>query len=467
MSVSQSSLVNATRQKNALTENGALTNSTTLSNTLNLFFLAGASRNLSESEIERLVIAAMTENPEDTTKIIFWAGDIRGGAGERRFFKTALKVLERDFPETFEKNIQNVAEFNRFDSLFGFYNNKDVMSYLAKELYTNKNGLLAKWMPREGKAGNQQFRRAFLKHMDITPKQYRKLVVRNSKTVETNLSNKDYTFEYSYVPSVAFNKYRKAFARNDQERFFGFIQKSNNGKAKINAGAIFPYDIYRSYSSRGNDRESINAQWNQLPDYIGDSEERILPVCDVSGSMHGTPMEISVSLGVYISERNKSIFKDAFITFSERPQMNYLKGNTTQRFDQLQRADWGYNTNLVAVFGLVLDSAVRSNISQDEMPTKILIISDMEFDQASKTKTNFEKIREIYNSYGYKLPDLIFWNVNARSTSNFPVAYNEEGVALVSGASPTILKSVLSGSLSPIKIMKDTIGNKRYNVVKY
>ena len=466
MSVSNSSLVNSTRQKDTLTENGAITNSTTLSDVLNLFFLAGASRNLSKKDIETLIIKSMNENELSTLKVIFWAGDIRGGAGERRFFKIALKTLSTYYPAIFKKNVRLTSLFNRYDSLFQFHDNEGILSYLHHTLVTNRCSLLAKWMPREGKVKNQELRKAFLKFSGMSPKRYRKLLSELSNTLETNLSNKDYSFEYSHVPSVAFNKYRKAFYRNDETRITDFISKVESGEEKINAGAIFPYDILRSYARDTSKPEPINAQWSQLPNYMEGSDERILPVCDVSGSMHGLPIEICISLGVYISERNKSIFKDAFITFSENPTMNFLSGTTTERFGQLSRADWGMNTDLQATFNLILSSALRENISQDEMPTKLLIISDMEFDRCAKGDTNFDNIKKDYADAGYKMPDIVFWNVDGRSTDNFPVAFNEEGVALVSGASPSILKSVLNGSLDPMRVLNDTINAERYSVLK-
>ena len=469
MAVSKSTLVNSTRQKDTLTENGAVTNSTTLSDVLNLFFLAGASRNLSEIDIENLIRKAMVEDELSTLKVIFWAGDIRGGAGERRFFKVALKTLSEFYPAIFAKNFALAPEFNRFDSLFDFYEDEQVLSYLFNTLTVHNNGLLAKWMPREGKVKNQDFRKAFLKFSGMKSKAYRKLLSKLSETLETNLSNKDYSFEYSHVPSVAFNKYRKAFYRNDEARITDFIGKVESGEEKINAGAIFPHDLYRSYA-RGDNSASINAQWSQLPNYMEGSDEKILPIVDVSYSMNGMPMDVAISLGTYISERNTSIFKDAFITFHERPTMHYLQGTTTERFSFLQRAPWGGCTNLHATFDLVLNSAVSNNLPQSDMPTKLLVISDMEFDHAegyhNSNTTNFEVIKEKYEQSGYKMPDLVFWNVDGRSTDNFPVSFNEDGVALVSGASPSILKSVLNGTLNPMTVLNDTINSERYSALK-
>jgi len=205
---------------------------------------------------------------------------------------------------------------------------------------------------------------------------------------------------------------------------------------------------------------------------MADSEERILPICDVSGSMtcnYGggslTPMDISVSLGLYVSERNKSIFKDAFITFSESPKMQYLKGTIVQRMDQLERADWGMNTNLNKAFGLILARAVEEKLSPDEMPTCLLIISDMEFDNCANL-TNYEKILENYECSGYEIPKIVFWNVHGRA-GNVPVSAKQKNVGLVSGATPAVIKGVLSGkTFTPVDIMLETLNDEAYAEVK-
>lgn len=476
--MSNSKLVDSCRTKDTLTENGALTNSTTLNANLDLFFAAGACRTRSDSDIRRLLSSAFSEDAELALKTVFWAGDIRGGAGERRFFKIALNYIKETFPETFVNNIDNVPFYNRWDSLFQFANNTEVLTAVRAGL-SNKDGLLAKWMPREGKAANQEFRKAFCKFAGLSPKKYRKLLTELSSTIEQQLSAKKFNeIEYKSVPSVAFNKYRKSFYRNDEGRFNDFISSVEKGEAKINAGAIFPHDIYRSFERRA-DRRSINAQWSQLPNYLEDSNEKILPVCDVSGSMNGTPMEISIALGIYLSERNNSIFKDAFVTFSANPQMQYLKGDFCQRAEQLRRADWGMNTNLTATFDMVLNKAKANGLTQDDMPTSILIISDMEFDNATRSGnsgwgsrtgtvpvTNFEAIKEKYENAGYEMPKLIFWNVDSRN-DNFPISQNDEGVALVSGASPSVVKSVLSGRVNPLEVMIRTVKAPRYDKVKF
>ena len=324
--------------------------------------------------------------------------------------------------------------------------------------------LLAKWLSRKKCIiRGKDFTKDLQKHLNLTPKEYRKLIVSNSNTLEQQMTKKEWSeINYSQVPSVASNKYRKAFYRNDEERYTKFIEKVTTGEEKINASAIFPYDLYRAYS-RGDNTKSIDAQWSNLPNYMTDTNKQILPVCDVSGSMSGTPMDISVSLGVYLSERNRGIFKDAFITFSHKPVMQVLKGSTCSRFAQLERADWEGNTDLNKVFELILNSAIRESLPESEMPNMLLIISDMEFDSCG-TLTNYENIELKYSQAGYKIPEIIFWNVNSRS-NNLPVSKNDKNVALISGASPSIVKSVLTGEISPIAVMNRTLNSERYDRV--
>ena len=454
-----SKLIQALSTKDSFTANGAITHSTSLNAVLDLFFIAGASRTMEESAIQNMLTKAYADNKFLTLKVIFWAGDIRGGQGERRFLRIALKWLETYHNSVLEQLLQFVPEFNRWDSLFELSSDKSLQ--LIHKALADKNQLCAKWMPRKKQYDN--FASKFRKRFGLTPKQYRQLIVENTNVVETQMCKKEWSeIEYKKIPSVAFSKYRKAWARNDGERFKQFIDDVNAGKQKIHASVIFPHDIYKSYKA-GGDEASINAQWNCLPNYLENSEERILPVCDVSGSMSGTPMDISVSLGLYFSERNKSVFKDAFITFSEKPKLQHLKGNLTQRIQQLESADWGMSTNLASVFMLILNKAVENKLSNDDLPTMIVIISDMEFNMASKSQTNFEFIDKAFAKHEYKRPSLIFWNVNGRE-NNVPVNKNDKNVALVSGCSPVTIKSILSArEITPVEVMMTALNDKRYD----
>lgn len=486
-------LLEAMTEKDTYTANGAVTNSTSHNACLDLFFLAGACRNESEQNIINKLICAYDEDRVKCLKIIFWAGDIRQGAGERRFFKLALKWLNNSHQDDLIKYLSYVPEFSRWDVLFDLVDNDKVLDYICENI--KSNGLLCKWLPRKSSTVDKKKtvsgdtttivkKKRFLynglagkiqKKLGLSAKDYRKLLVENTKVVEQKMCAKDWqNINYEHVPSVAMNKYNKAWYRNDGERFKAYLESVKSGEKKINASAIFPHDIIKNalygstfyYGDYGKLNEAQITQWNNLPNWLEGKANSIIPVCDVSGSMYGLPMCISVALGLYISERNEGDFKDAFITFSERPQLQLLKGNINDRIHQLIKADWGCNTDFEAVFDLILDKAVYNRLSQDDIPKTILAISDMEFDCAtSHTETNFNAIKAKFERYGYKLPQIVFWNVNGR-VGNVPVTMRDENVALVSGASPSIIRAVLTDNINPIKIMNNTIETERYNFIQ-
>lgn len=456
--------------KNTLTENGALTNSTSLNPILDLFFIAGACRKEKQNKIEGLIAKSFESNKLLTLKLIFWAGDIRNGAGERRFFKIALNWLNQNYPDILNKNLKHIPHFSRWDVLFEI-DNKNILPMITKALIKEKNGLVAKWLPRKKQYNN--FANKIRKYLDITPKQYRALLVEASNVVETKICSKKWNeIEYKKVPSIAMNKYINCFYKNDNDRFKKYIEDIKDGKTSINSGVIFPHTIIQKALNQFGEvkkdklTEADIVQWNNLPNYLQNMASKMLPVCDVSGSMYGLPIAISIALGIYISERNNGIFKDAFITFSESPQMQFLKGNLNDRISQLFESDWGMSTNLQSVFNLILNKAIENKINDSQMPDKILIISDMEFNTAcDNTFTNFEEIENKYRQNNYKMPSIVFWNVNGR-VGNCPITVENKNVALVSGATPSIITTVLSSDIDPINIMLKTINNERYDILE-
>ena len=457
-----SRLVNSTRQYNSLTANGAVTHSTSLSACLDLFFLAGASRNMQESDIIMVFERARAEDKNLAYKILFWARDARGGAGEKRFFQIVMEHISKQYAYDYDQLAIYIPEFGYWKDVFKIEHPTDNnLNWIATQLNESPNAnLLAKWFPRRGK-----WFVAMHQYLKVTPKEFRKRLVSMTKVVETQMCANEWSeINYSQVPSVAMNKHRNAFLKRDADRYTDYIADVQAGKQKINASVLFPHQLYQAIQRREN-ADAVEAQWNALPDYMADSTERIIPVCDVSGSMEGLPMDVSVSLGIYISERNQGIFKDAFLTFSERPEMNYLKGSLSERMRQLQRADWGMSTNLQATFDLILNSAMRDSLPESEMPTKLLIISDMEFNEADRGRTNLDAIKQKYSNAGYKMPEIVFWNVNGR-VGNVPASMDESGIGLVSGFSPSILKSVLKGEIySPQQLMLDTVDTARYSCI--
>ena len=309
--------------------------------------------------------------------------------------------------------------------------------------------------------------------------EFRHFIVSKTQVVENFMcANKWNSIKYEEVPSVAGLRYKNTFIKHDNERYNQYIQNVLSNKTKINSSVLYPNDIYHNYKYQSNGAisiDAIKAMWDNLPNFMEGCKDRILPVCDVSGSMYGTPMEVSVALGCYISERNEGPFKDAFITFSSKPELQILSGDIISRFNQLSNAHWGMNTNLQAVFDLILNRAQETNMAQELMPTKLLIISDMHFDMAVGTAnywygytpepTNFEAIKAKYAAAGYEMPGIIFWNVNG-DAGNVPVTMRDQNVGLVSGYSPSILKSVLQAKvLSPIELMLNTVNTERYSII--
>jgi hypothetical protein len=477
-------LIDALQQENILTENGMATNSSSLNACVDLFFNVGAMRGQDKERLIATFSKAFNEDPQRAMKILFWARDIRGGAGERQIFKDILIYLAKDHDLALKPNLKYVTEYGRWDdllTLFGTRLEKDVMSLIQIALGQG-DGLCAKWMPRKGQ--NAEKLRNF---MAMSPKQYRKTLVNLTNVVETKMCAKEWdTIEFGKLPSVASARYQKAFGKNAYESYSAYIESLVKGEAKINAGAVYPYDITKSITL-GNSKVA-NEQWKALPNYMEGSTERILPVVDVSGSMstpagdnkNVTCMDVAISLGLYISERNEGNFKNAFVTFSNDPQLQVLSGTLTDRYRQLQKADWGMSTDLQKVFQLILDQATKHNLDQDEMPTKILILSDMEFNEAtnstggwysreSKTEWNLtaqHMIEQMYAAAGYQVPQIVYWNIQSRN-GGVPVAFDKQGTALVSGFSPSIMTSLLKGEIeSPQQIMDLTIMSERYANIK-
>ena len=455
-----------------LTDNGMVTNNTTLNKCVDLFFSIGSMRGKSKDKVVKVFEEAFNENPLVASKVLFWARDVRGGSGERKVFRDVISSLTTNSPQTVRKNIALIPEFGRWDDVLVLFGTEleDDMYSLIRTALTKGDGLCAKWMPRKGVIAN-----GLRKLFKVTPKQYRKMLVELTNVVETKMCARDWeAIDYSKLPSLASSRYQKSFKRNDWTRYEEYKAALVNGTAKVNAGAVYPYDIIKSMNMGGDDVVN-EKQWESLPNWMEGSEERILPVVDVSGSMvcevAGNPnltcMDIAISLGMYISERNVGNFKDAFITFSENPELQYLRGSLNARLHQLRRAEWGMSTDLEKVFNLILTQAKNNNITEEFMPTKILILSDMQFNQANRRDSLGAQsmIEEMYSEAGYKVPDIVYWNLNAKG-GNFPVEFDKNGTALVSGFSPSILKSILGGkNMTPESILMETINDIRYSLV--
>jgi hypothetical protein len=454
----QSALITNMQKKDTKTENGMTAHSTSNSACVDFFFNCGAMRDWTPQQKQNAFIKAYNENPEWAIKTLFYSRDVRHGQGERQLFRDLIDAVPTHL-------LNLVPEYGRWDDLFYVPMEKQPEIFaIIKQGLQDVNGLCAKWMPRQGPIAKTL--RDFLGY---SPKEWRKLLVNMTKVVEQKMCAKEWTdINYGHVPSQASKIYRNAFKRHDAMGYTDFLTKVEKGKQKINAGAIHPHEILVPYTKHQvfpQQDKTVEALWKAQPNYLKGTN-KLLPVCDVSGSMEGLPLDVCVALGIYISERNEGPFKDAFITFSDKPQLEVLKGNLLQRVTQLKKAHWEMNTNLEAVFDLILNTANKNKVAKEDMPETVLIMSDMQFDQCTKhNKTAIGMIKQKYKQSNYDIPKVVFWNL--RAVASTVPAKDKEGVALVSGFSPSIMKSILEGEdFSPTGIMLKTILSPRYENIK-
>ncbi|MBR5975094.1 MAG: DUF2828 family protein [Clostridiales bacterium] len=479
-----------------VTENGAATYRSTKSECLDFFSCAGALRYVSDREVVDRFIGAWSEDPDLSLRILFFARDIRKGLGERRTFRLIMKYLAVHAPESVRKNLPFFAEFGRYDDLLVLLDTpveKDVLELIGAQVRTDMEAavqgesvsLLGKWLPSVNASSKETVRlgRRIAKALGMSEAEYRKTLVtlrEKIRILENHLRQKDYSFEYEQQPSRALLKYRKAFERRDKKRYNQYLKDVSDGKAKMNTSCVSPHEIvtpllrggmYRMNGGPVTEAEetALETTWAALPDFAGASDA--LAVVDTSGSMYcrygGTvyPAAVAISLGLYFAERNKGAFGNHFISFSETPQLIEIKGRSLKdRVNYVESKSEIANTNIEAVFGLLLKTAVKNKLPASALPKRLFIISDMEFDCCAKgaAVTNFERAKKMFTEAGYDLPQIVFWNVAARSRQ-VPVEKNEQGVILVSGSTPMIFSMVTEGNIDPYAFMLSVVNGKRYS----
>lgn len=470
------------------TENGALTHKSTTSDLLDLFALGGAYRNRSDLDIVQLVNRAFYEDQLYTLKCLFYLRDIREGQGERRFFKTAIKFLAIDHTDAIRRNLKMIPIYGRWDDLYALVDTplEDEMfrfmyEQVCLDLESKTPSLLGKWLKSENASSKETKMLAYKTRMafNLTSKQYRKTLTHlraKINVLETLMSeNRWDEIEFDKIPSVAGLKYRNAFARRDviKEKYREFAMNENS---TVNAQAIYPYQCIHEVMKHAGwwghrrlgdiDRAMINKYWDNLADYINEAEFNGIAVVDTSGSMSGTPIEVALSLGMYCAEKCSGPFANHFITFSHNPDLVELKGDDfCDKVINMNQADWEMNTDVAAVFDLLLNTAIRNNCTQDEIPQNIIIISDMEFDHCGGINVNatlFENIADKWQEHGYTMPKLIFWNVDARK-NNIPM-FDNGYVNFVSGFSPVLYEQILK-NMSAYDVMMDKLNSARYKEI--
>lgn len=477
---------NAMKQENKFTrtENGAVALNTTSDARLDLFGTIGALREADENRITTLFSEAFAQDKLFATKIAFYARDIRCGLGERKTFRTIIRYMAEHHPEALRPNLDLIGVFGRYDDLYELIGTpleddmwKTMKNQFDEDLKNLNEGkaisLLAKWIKTADASSTKTRKLGILTAQKLGYPVYNfKRIVRSMRkqigVVESLMSaGKWNEIKYPEVPSRAMMIYRKAFAKHDPDGFNDFINKADKGEVKINASTLYPYDIVEKILYGRENNKVLEAQWKALPDYVEQGTNALI-MADVSGSMYGRPMATSIGLAIYFAERNTGAYHNLFMTFSSCPQIVSLKGETLhQKIINVAKANWGYGTDLKAAFKKVLDIAEKNNISQEEMPKAIVVISDMEIDYSgNKDWTFYDKMEKKFRKAGYVIPNIIFWNVNSRHDV-FHADSKRKGVQLASGQSVTVFKQILQNlGYNPIEAMENVINSERYDCIK-
>jgi hypothetical protein len=465
-------------------------------------------RKVDETHLGELLEASWNEDALDTLKICFYNRDCRGGKGERKLFYQSLQwVIKNKGVKHVLKNLALVTEYGRWEDLLVFMHKKEkkdedtqmiksedelsvaVAKLFAEQLKTDKTAmgegkpitLCAKWAPTENCKHDKLSGASKLicTELNVNYKVYRKEYLTPLrayiKVVESFICAKEFTkIDYNKVPGVAMNKLKKVFEKHDKERFEEYQQKLKSGDkdTKVNAATVEPHDLVRQYFNGAPEDTIIEEQWKVIQQRVAElgTLKDCIVISDVSGSMSGTPMEVAIALGLLISSLTREPYTNQIITFHEQPQFHTVVGNTLHdRVNDVKAMSWGMSTNFQAVFDMILQRAKENKLPQDEMPRRLFVVSDMQFDAADAGggfKTHYEILQEKYTQAGYVMPQVVFWNVRATSTRDVTNNATDQNVAMISGFSPSILKAVLNGEdFSPFGVLRTAIDDERYKKI--
>lgn len=488
------------------TENGALTHKSTGTDLYDMFALGGAMRTRSDEDVILMFQKAYKENPVYAMKCLFYLRDVRGGQGERRFFRTVMKYMAKYNADAIRDMIQHIPEYGRWDDLYVFVDTpleKDAFEFikgqLALDVQCKTPSLLGKWLKSENTSSAESRKLAHITktYMGMTSRQYRKtlsILRARINIVERLMSeNRWDEIEFDKIPSRAGLIYKNAFARHDIEREKNgartYEDFAKDTTTKVNAKALYPYEVVdkalnrmrRSWGSTvaldDTDRLMINKYWDNLADYFNGKTFNGMAIVDTSGSMCGSeasaPINVAISLGMYCAEKAKGPFQNHFISFESNPHFIEVEGvDFCDKVYRVSRAPWGGSTNIEGAFDMMLDVAIANHCTQDEIPQNLIVISDMEFNYCVSSNayrsswggggvndTLFEKMRAKWAVHGYAMPHLVFWNVQARQ-NNIPMR-DEANVSYVSGMSPVIYEMLLSGKTAQ-DLMYEKLDSERY-----
>ena len=428
------------------TTNGAITNKTSGKECLDLFTRIGNMRYEDRLRILEEFNKAYQDDKQLATQVLFWARAAREGSGERKTFHTVLREIGETSPAFISDNARTLAELGYWKDLVPYFHIQGVVKTFAQAI-REKDRLACKWAPRKCAVLRDE--------LGFTNRDYRKWLKRYSETVEQQMSNSEWSdIQYSSVPGAAMRRYNKAFDTKDNQRF---VDWKNDKTSKASVSATYPHEVLQTEDSALADK-----MWENLPNFLEESNENILPMIDTSGSMWGEPLAIAISLGMYLSERSKGEFHDMFLTFSEETELVKIQGdNVKERLNNISRAGWGMNTDFTKAYEHILSVAKKHNVMKDSMPSMILVLSDMQFDESQNSyggqfKTHFSHMEEEFEKAGYDFPKIVFWNLDAHFGT--PAKCSDSSVAMVSGYSPSIMKAVLNAEeFNPISVMMEAL----------
>lgn len=458
------------------TENGAVTHASTFSKVLDFYYHAPTRQGQDNLP---LFVDAYQEDKVLALKALFYLRDVRQGKGQRKTFRDILQWLAKKDPKVFDFLAPYVPEYGRWDDLTELVGFR-VVQRIVKQVFMNDmqsdNGvsLLGKWMPSENASSKETREKAirWMQVLELTPKQYRQALSylrEQIHVVERQMSAQEWDeIQYEHVPSRASKLYRKAFKKHDETRYDKFLESVLRGEKKINAGTVYPHELSATVRLGGYDK-TVEAMWQNLPNYFEETGKRVLVVVDTSGSMGETisgkimAIDVSVGLGIYCAERNVGPFQNYVLTFNDNSHLAKVTGKTLQdKISMVSRLDWGGSTNVQAAFDAILQMAVHNSVPQEDMPTDILIISDMEFNSCASRSTNLEVAKKKFKRVGYDVPRVTFWNVSSRH-NQVPATQDEDQVLLVSGFSAeTIAKVLQSKTVTPYDLMLEILNSDRY-----
>jgi hypothetical protein len=490
-------------------------NADALETTNNIFLdlFTNIVRDYDYNELDKLLQKCIDKDPYRTIAIIFNARDRKDGKKEKKISNDAYLWLKfNNFEKTYQHNINKYIEkYGSWKDVLYFvesinkkriYDDRFECDLFANQLIKDKenfnNGesvsLCAKWCPGE--------KTHYQKRYNLTTKIINVLLEKNNiTTIKSNeYFRKEYLtplrnkidivekkmcynewrdIDYEKVPSIASKKYKNAFMKRDNERYLEYLRNVSKGIQKINVTGILPHELV-NYYLQDETREldlTIENQWKTILDDMKKTGlfNKLIAVVDVSGSMFSAsngsiPAQVAIALGLLISNCCQGMYKNKVITFHSSPSFHEIKGNTLKdQVECIRNAEWGYNTNFELIADLIIKYGKEHNLTDFDMPEKLVVLSDMQFDEAVRSDYESDKndLELLYYTFSkkfrknnYKVPKMIYWNLNADNSKSFPVNDKVKNTAIISGFSEQLLKIFMTYDEFSPEIILDGILEK-------